>query len=135
MSPRNCLSPRNMADRATSAADLARAPAAGAAGETDARFEAAAAEERERSAEAAAEEQERSAERGVGAQERERCVAGERAMARVVIDSTFVYQGQQVIVKSKDSSGTSRNTREEPQRLIYYESSSLCSSLVTQVTL
>ena len=108
----SCSSPRNMADRATSAADLARAPAAGAAGETDARFEAAAAEERERSAEAAAEEQERSAERGVGAQERERCVAGERAMARVVIDSTFVYQGQQVIVKSKDSSGTSRNKRE-----------------------
>ena len=55
-------------------------------------FEAAAAEERVRSAEAAAEEE----------QER---VAGEQAMARVEINSTFLYRDQVVVVKRQDPSG------------------------------
>jgi hypothetical protein len=53
----------------------------------DARFEVAAAEEQERSAEE---------------QERERCAAGERAMALVEIGSTFMFRGQEVVVKAKD---------------------------------
>jgi len=58
----------------------------------DARFEEAVAEERERSAE----------ERSTEEQEHERCADGERAMAIVEIGSKFKYQGQEVVVKTKD---------------------------------
>jgi hypothetical protein len=58
----------------------------------DARFEEAVAEERERSAE----------ERSTEEQEHERCADGERAMAIVEIGSTFKYQGQEVVVRTKD---------------------------------
>ena len=56
---------------------------------------------------AAAEERERSAEE----QERERCVAGERAMHLVVVGSKFVYQDEQLEVKTKDASGNKHNRR------------------------